>query len=282
MVKIVADTTSCLSLSQAQESGIYYLPQIIVIGDQSFRDDTELTPREFLRKQKTSPVMPKTAAPPPALYNPIFTEIKEKGDTALVLTPSAQVSGTFRSAEVASQDFPGVDIRVIDTQIIAGGLGAVVLEAQKWANQGLDADTITTKVLDLCRRHRVYVAVDTLEYLYKGGRIGAAAALVGSILQMKPILSFKDGHIVPFERQHTHRKAVARLKEVILEQCPPGADSLLCFMHGDAEDETIEMVRELAPKLGLTSAQIPIYDLTAAILTHAGPGVLAVSFFVKD
>jgi DegV family protein with EDD domain len=226
-------------------------------------------------------VLPKTAAPPPALYNPIFQEILDAGHTALVLTPSAQISGTFRGAEVAAQDFPGADIRVIDTQIVAGGLGAVVLKANEWAESGMGVDEIIARVTELCARHQVYFVVDTLEYLYKGGRIGAAAALVGSLLQMKPILSFKDGHIIPFERQHTHRKAVARLKQVILELCPPGEDNYLCFMHGDAESETIEIVRELAPKLNIAVESIPVYDLTAAILTHAGPGVLAVSFFTR-
>jgi DegV family protein with EDD domain len=281
MVKIVADTTSCLSLHQVKARGIYYLPQIIIVGEQTFRDDTEITPIEFLRKQKESPVLPKTAAPPPAFYNPIYQEIAAAGDTALVLAPSAQVSGTFRSAEVAAQDYPGVDIRVIDTHIVAGGLGSVVLKAQDWADQGMSADDITAKVIELCARHRVYIVVDTLEYLYKGGRIGAAAALFGSLLQTKPILSFKEGHIVPFERQQTHRKAVARFKEVILKQCPPGAESLLCFMHGDAEDEAIRISQELAPKLSIPVESVPIYDVTAAILTHVGPGVLAVSFFTQ-
>jgi DegV family protein with EDD domain len=282
MVKIIADTTSCLTLQQAKACGIYYLPQIIVIGNQSFRDDTEITPVEFLRKQKASSTLPKTAAPPPALYNPIFEEIITAGDTALVLTPSAQVSGTFRSAEVAAQDFPGADIRVIDTQIIAGGLGAVVLKAKQWADEGLGPDEIIARVMELSARHRVYFVVDTLEYLYKGGRIGAAAALVGSLLQMKPILSFHEGHIVPVERQHTHRKAVVRLKDIIQEECPQGQEGLISFMHGDAETEAIEIAHEMAPKLNLTFESIPIYDLTAAILTHAGPGVLAVSFFIKQ
>ena len=282
MVKIVADTTSCLTLQQAQAHGIYYLPQIIIIGEQSFRDDTELTPVEFLRKQKASPVLPKTAAPPPALYNPIFQEIPDAGHTALVLTPSAQMSGTFRSAEVAAQDFPGADIRVIDTQIVAGGLGAVVLKAKSGLDRAWGLRTSSSQVTELCARHQVYFVVDTLEYLYKGGRIGAAAALVGSLVQMKPILSFKEGHIIPFERQHTHRKAVARLKEVILETCVHRAeDNYFALCMATPSAETIDIARELAPMLNIAVESIPVYDLTAAILTHAGPGVLAVSFFTR-
>jgi len=149
------------------------------------------------------------------------------------------------------------------------------------ADQGMEADEIIQRVLEMSSRHRIYFAVDTLEFLYKGGRIGAASALIGSILQMKPILTFREGHVEPFERQHTHRKAVARLCEVVLNECPTGPESMFNFMHGDAEEEARQIVAELAPKLLIPVASVPIYDLTPAILTHSGPGVLCASFFVK-
>ena len=281
MVKIIADTTSCLSIQDAARLGVYYIPQIIVIGEKTYRDDTEMDAREFLRQQKTSPILPKTAAPPPALYTPIYKELTDAGHTVIVLAPSAQVSGTVRGAQVAAQDFPGKDIRVVDTQLVAGGLGAVVIKAKEWADRGLEADEIIQRVLEMSSRHRIYFAVDTLEFLYKGGRIGAASALIGSILQMKPILTFREGHVEPFERQHTHRKAVARLCEVVLNECPTGPESMFNFMHGDAEEEARQIVAELAPKLLIPVASVPIYDLTPAILTHSGPGVLCASFFVK-
>ena len=282
MIKIIADTTSCLSVSDAARLGISYIPQIIVIGEKTYRDDTEMNAREFLRQQKSSAVLPKTAAPPPALYTPLYKEFTEAGHTVIILAPSAQVSGTVRGAQVAAQDFPGKDIRVVDTQLVAGGLGAVVIQAKKWADQGLSADEVIERVLEISSRHRVYFAVDTLEYLYKGGRIGAASALFGSLLQMKPILTFRDGHVEPYERKHTHRKAVARLLEIVLEQCPPGPNSFLNLMHGDAEDEAVAIAAELAPKLHIQTTSIPIYDLTPAILTHSGPGVLCASFFVNN
>jgi DegV family protein with EDD domain len=281
MVKIIADTTSCLSLAQAQARGIYYIPQIIVIGEETYRDDTEMTPIEFLKRQRVSPVLPKTAAPPPAMYNPIYEELLSQGHAILVITPSSQVSGTYRSAVVASQDFPGADIRVVDTQIIAGGMASVVLQAQEWADQGLDVDTIIQKVMEMCSRHRVYFMVDTLEFLYKGGRIGAAKALVGSLLQMKPILTFRNGQIESFDSQRTQKRAVARLKEVVLAECAHGPEGRLCLMHGDADFQAREIAQELAPILEIDAVTIPIYDLTAAILVHAGPGVLGAAFFVK-
>jgi len=281
MVKIVADTISCLSVQEAAARGIYYIPQIVVIGEETYRDDTEMNSLEFLRRQKTSPVLPKTAAPPPALYQPVYQQLTDQGHTVLVIAPSAQISGTVRGATVAAQDFPGKDIRVIDTQLVAGGLGAVVLKAKEWADQSLDADEIVRRVMEMSARHRIYFAVDTLEFLYRGGRIGAASAMVGSLLQLKPILTFRNGTVQPFERQHTRRKAIARMQEIVLQECPKGPDNLISFMHGDAEAETRSLANTLAPLLEIPVASIPIYHLTPAILTHSGPGVIAVSFFIK-
>jgi len=281
MVRIIADTTSCLPPVEAEKLGIYYLPQIIVFGEETYRDDTEMDPRTFLKRQKISPVLPKTAAPPPALYTPIFQELYQKGETMLVLCPSADVSGTFRSATVAAQDFPDADIRILDTRLVAGGLGAVVKQAVNWANAGLDPETIIANVQELCSRERIYFLVDTLEYLYKGGRIGAAKALFGSLLQMKPLLTFRNGLIEPFESQRTHRRALARLKEVVMANCPNQPDSFISIMHGDAEEEALQCTREFSSQLGIEMSDIAVYDLTPAILVHSGPGVIAVSYFVQ-
>jgi DegV family protein with EDD domain len=281
MVKIIADTTACVSPAEAQQLGIYYLPQIIIFGEESYRDDTEMDARTFVTRLRSSTILPKTAAPPPVLYAPIYEELCAQGHTMIVLTPSAQVSGTFRSATVAAQDFPTADIRIIDTQLVAGGLGSLIKQAQKWADQGLNADTIVTKVQEMSKRERVYFMVDTLEYLYKGGRIGAAKALFGSILQMKPILSFREGHIEAFESQRTHKRAMARVKEVVLNDCPRDPNSYLCLMHGDAEEEAKACAAELGAILGIPTADISIYDLTPAILVHAGPGVIGISYYVQ-
>ncbi len=280
MIKIIGDTLSCISPDEAKALGIGYIPQLIIFDSETYRDDYEMTPRQFLKKLRTSSTLPKTAAPPPALYEPLYREYSEAGYTIIVVAPSAAVSGTVRSATVAAADFPNADIRVVDTGIIAGGLGAVLKQAQQWAQAGMDADTLVEKIKEMSQRHRVYFVVDTLEYLYKGGRIGAAKALFGSLLQVKPILTFRDNHIEPYESQRTQRKALARLKEIVLSDCPRSPDAHLCLMHGDAEDQARAMAAEFSTLLDIPVERIPIYDLTPAILVHAGPGVLAASYFV--
>lgn len=281
MVQIIADTLSCISPAEARQLGIAYVPQIIVFGEETYKDDSEMDVRQFIKRLRVSPVMPKTAAPPPALYTPIYKEFAERGETMIVVAPSSWASGTYRSATVAAQDFPDADIRVIDTQVIAGGLGAIVKQAKRWTDQGCDADTIVRNVEEMSKRERVYFLVDTLEYLYKGGRIGAAKALFGSLLQVKPILSFNQGHTEAVESQRTHKRALARLKEIVLSDCPRDPEAHLCIMHGEADDLAKETAQEMAGILGIPVETIPIYDLTPAILVHAGPGVLGISYFVQ-
>jgi len=279
MVRIVADTLSCISPSEAKNLGIPFLPQIIIFGEQSYRDDTELTPKSFLEKLRTSPALPKTAAPAPALYHPIFQAAQDKNETVLVVCPSKLMSGTYRSAEVAAQDFPSAKIHVFDTMTLGGALGAFVYEAYRFAQMDLSVEEIISKLNELIPRSRTYFLVDTLEYLHKGGRIGAAQALLGSILQVKPILTVKDGQVAPAESQRTHKKALHRIKELIEEFCPPTQESYLCFQHANAEELANNLAEEFKAKFKLKD--VSVYELPPAVMVHAGPGAIAAAFFTK-
>lgn len=280
MVTIVSDTTACLSVAEAQALGVPYLPQIIIFGEQSFRDDTELDTKTFLQKLRTSPVLPKTAAPPPAMYRQVFERLLAEGQSIVVLTPSSEISGTYRGAVVAAQDFPGADIHVVDTRTVAGGLAGMVYQAVEWVKEGKDADAIVAGIREMAPRNRIIFIVDTLEYLHKGGRIGGAQALFGGILQVKPILTLKDGRIEALESQRTQRRAFARLHELIEAQYPKGSKhAYLNIMHGEAEELANQLKADLSASLGVSD--IPVYELPPAILTHAGPGPVAVSFFVE-
>jgi len=277
MIKIVADTTSTIAPVEAERLGIYYLPQIIIFGESSYRDDNEITSKEFLAKLKASTTLPKTAAPPPALYLPIFEDLSNQGHTIIVVCPSAKVSGTYRSATEAALEFPEADIRVIDTQTIGHALGTLVMKALKWSNEGKSAEFIVQSVEELGKKVRIYFYVDTLEYLHKGGRIGAAAALVGSLLQVKPILLFKDGQVNPFEKQRTKKKALERIMDLVVHECPPTTESNLGILEADAMDDAVALQKQFREHLKINS--IPFVDLPPAIIVHAGPGVVAASFF---
>lgn len=280
MTKIIADTTCGLPLAELAAMGVDVIPQIIIFDDQPYRDDNEIDTPTFLSKLKEAKELPKTAAPPPALYEPIYRACAKSGESIIIPTPSADLSGTFRSAEVANEAVPEADVHILDTRTIAGGLGILVKKAKQWADEGKSADKIIEDLQALQKRETVYFMVDTLEYLYKGGRIGNASYLIGSVLQMKPILGLVDGKVTAIEKQRTSAKALARLKELVLEDCPKGPESYITVSHCGGQERAEAFAKEMAEALGLDS--IPIYVVPPAIVVHAGPGVITVSYFKAE
>ena len=277
MTIIVADTTCGLQQEILLERGVPVIPQVVMFGEDSYHDDKDLDTATFLQKLKESVELPKTAAPEPPLYYPFFEEAQEKKESVIVVAPSAKVSGTVRSAETAAQEFPKLDIRVIDTQTISCNLGSLVLLADDMAKAGASADEIETKVREMVPRGRIFFLVDTLEYLQKGGRIGGAKALMAELLQIKPILEIKEGQVEPFEQQRTRRKAISRLVEIVEELCPIIPESYLSVMHVEADRDAWELATILKIRTGLKN--IPIYELPPAIVVHGGPKAMGVGFF---
>lgn len=278
MTIIVADTTCGLPRNILNERGIPYVPQVVIFGEDSYHDDEGLDTPTFLQKLKAAPVLPKTAAPEPPLYFPIFEDAKKRGESVVVVAPTSKASGTVRSAETAAQEFPGLDVRVVDTLTISCNLGSMVLVADDMAKAGKPADEIVAKLNDMIPRGRIYFLVDTLEYLAKGGRIGGAKKLLAELLEIKPILQIRDGQVEPFEQQRTKKRALARLVEVVTEQCKGGDEAHLCVLQVEAQEEAEVLAEELKSKVHVS--EIPIYKLPPAIVVHAGPRAMGVGFFV--
>ena len=278
MVKIITDTTACLPDEVARRYQIPVVPQIINFDNDSYYEGIQMDNAAFMARLRASSRLPKTAAPPPELFVEIFQRLVPGGETILCIHPSSEVSGTVRSASVARMDFPDADIRVIDTHLVASPLGTLVGLAAQWAQQGLDADTITARVESMAPCCRIYFLVATLEYLARGGRIGGASALLGSVLQIKPILTLVDGRVEQFERERTQRRAVLRLKEIVCEQYPRNQEGYLSVLHAGVPDEGLALALDLKGLLSLED--VPLFDMPPAIVTHGGPGILGVAFFV--
>jgi fatty acid kinase fatty acid binding subunit len=278
MTMIVADTTCGLPRKLLEERRIPLIPQIVTFGEESFHDDKDLDTTTFLKKLKASPTLPKTAAPEPSLYFPIFEEARKRSESVIVVAPTSKASGTVRSAEIAAQDFSDLDIRVVDTQTVSCNLGSLVLLADEMAKAGRSPDEIVAKLNDMIPRGRIYFLVDTLEYLAKGGRIGGAKKLLAELLEIKPILQVRDGQVESFEQQRTKRRALARLVEVVTESCKGWDEAHLCVLQVEAEKEAQAFVEELKSKVRVLN--IPIYELPPAIVVHAGPKAMGVGFFL--
>ena len=280
MVKIITDTTAVLAPDIARKHGIPVIPQIIHLGDASYQEGIDIDIPTFMQRLTSSKTTPKTSAPSPELFIEAFQRLTPAGEPILCIHPSTEVSGTVRSATIARGEFPGSDIRIIDTRTIGSPLGTMVELAAGWAANGDSADAIVSKLNGYIKRCRLFFLVATLEYLQRGGRIGGAAALVGTVLQIKPILEMRNGKVEPLERERTHKRALARMKELVIEQAAPGDDALISVMHAGAPDEGQALAEDLQAQLRLSQTP-PVVAVPPAIVTHGGPGILGVGFFTR-
>jgi DegV family protein with EDD domain len=279
-IRIITDTTSGLPIEISQRYQIPVIPQIINFEDKSFYEGIDIDNPTFMKMLRESRYLPKTAAPPPELFVKEFERLVPYGGTIFCIHPSAEVSGTVRSAIMAANEFPSADIRVIDTRTIGSPLATLVQLCAEWADQGMDAEAIDHKIRQMIPRNRVYFLVDTLEYLVKGGRIGGATALLGSVLKIKPILVLKDGRVDQFERERTQKRAIARLVELIKSQAARDGDAYISVMHAAVPQLADEFAHTICNEFHLDS--IPILDVPPAIVTHGGPGILAAAFFTGE
>jgi DegV family protein with EDD domain len=278
MVQIITDTTASLPQEVADQLGIPVIPQIVSFGEESYYEGRDIDTATFMKLLQSSPELPKTAAPPPELFAQEFNRLQPLHEPILCLHPSSELSGTTRSASIAAKGFLSIDIRVIDIRTIGSPLGSIVQIAVEMAQGGADIDEIEKRIRNLIPRGRVYFLVDTLEYLARGGRIVGASKLLGGILKIKPILAINNGRVDQYERERTYSRAVARLKEIVLEQVPRRANAYLTIMHAGVYDKVLALAHDLAGELQLSD--IPIYHVPPAIITHGGPGILAAAFFI--
>jgi DegV family protein with EDD domain len=276
MIHIITDTTSCISENFAKKFQIPVIPQVVNFGNESYLEGIELDNAGFYQRLMSSSELPKTAAPPVEQFYNVFKRLEPLGEPILCIHPSSEVSGTVRSALTAKLEFPHMDIRVLDTRLIAGPLATLVQLAAKWATEDVSIDTIEQRLKELAPQGRIYFLVPTLEFLRRGGRIGGAQALVGSLLKIKPILTFREGRVDQFEKVRTMHQALERIKELVISEWDV-RNPYLSIMHANAPEAATKLAEELKQLLRVDS--IDIYNMPPAIVTHAGPGILAAGFF---
>jgi DegV family protein with EDD domain len=280
MINIVTDTTSGLPREISTRYHIPVIPQIINFGEKSYYEGIDIDNPTFMKMLRESRELPKTAAPPPELFVQEFKKFIPLGGTILCIHPSSEISGTVRSAIMAAQEFPLADIRVIDTRTVGSPLATLVQLAAEWADMGENADTIENRIKKMIPRNRIYFLVDTLEYLAKGGRIGGAAALLGSVLKIKPILILKNGKVDQFEKERTQKHAIQRVIDLVKSQAGRNSEAYISVMHAAVPELAHTFAELLCKEFGLDT--VPILDVPPAIVTHGGPGILAAAFFTGE
>ncbi|GAA3498035.1 DegV family protein [Streptomyces prasinosporus] len=272
-VAIVTDSTAYLPARTKERHGITAVPLIVVLGDRALEEGTEISTRSLAQAlQKRRPVT--TSRPAPEVFAETYRRAAESGATGIVsLHLSAELSGTHDAAVVAARQAP-VPVRVVDTGMIAMALGFCALAAAETAEAGGTVDEAVTAAEKRAAGTSAYFYVDTLDYLRRGGRIGAAQALLGSALAVKPLLQLAGGRIEPLEKVRTASRAIARLEEIAAERAG-GAEVDVAVHHLAAPDRASALADRLRARVpGL--AELHVSEVGAVIGAHTGPGLLGV------
>ena len=277
-VRIVTDSTADIPPERAEALGISIVPLTVFFGKEAYLDGVELDNASFYRKLQASKVSPSTSQPPPVAFQEVFTRLINEGAEAILSVHlSAKLSGTYQSActgrDSSPDDVRKIPIEIVDSQSVSLGMSAAIMRAAEEAREGLGLEEIKSHLLDRLSRSHILFALDTLEYLRRGGRIGAASALLGGMLSFKPILSLKDGQVVPVERPRTRHKAFERIAQLVGDM---GKLEQLIVVESDDE-----VGQQLTQALKTTyEGPIASYKLGAVIGTYTGPstgGVVAIS-----
>ena len=272
-IAVVTDSTAYLPKAQAQAAGVWVIPVQVVLGGESY-DETDISSTDVATAlREWTPVS--TSRPSPEVFLAAYEAAATEGATGVVsIHLSGSMSATVESAEIAAKEAT-IPVRVIDSQSIGMGLGFPVLAAANAAQAGADLVTVERLARDRCVRASVLFYVDTLEYLRRGGRIGKAAALVGSALSVKPLLHLVDGHVEPLEKVRTASKALARLEEITVERVGEQAADV-AVQHLANADRAQALVGRLQERLG-DAVAITVGEVGAVVGAHVGPGMIAVS-----
>lgn len=275
VVRIVTDSTADLPTDVAQELGIAVVPLRVFFGDDSYLDGVELDNDGFYEKLAASKDLPTTSQPAPAAFQEVYQRLIDEGAEAILsIHLSSKLSGTYQAACTARDallegvsQFPLV---LLDSQSISIGMNYAILNAARMAKEGKSLAELQAYVEDTLARSSVLAVLDTLEYVRRGGRIGAASALLGNMLSFKPIISVKNGEVVPVERPRTRGKAYARLAQMLAEMGEIEAVSI-----AESNNEVGQQLKEALKSV--YAREVPTYKLGAVLGAHTGPGTAAIA-----
>jgi DegV family protein with EDD domain len=276
IIKIVTDSTADLPAALTDELGITVVPEYLRFGDEVYRDRVDISEDEFYQRLD-GPVYPKTAQPTPQDFADVYKKLSSEADGIISIHLSSKLSGTYNSAVLGKQSMGNeYPIETVDSQTVSIALGLVVVQAAKMARSGMGIPQIVEELGQTIANVHMLILFDTLKYLAKGGRIGKAKALLGSVLSVKPILATRDGELVPSGQVRTRAKGMDHLVDFV-----KNAREIqeLAILHNTTPDEALalaERTSAIFPKERIISARVG-----PALGVHSGPGVLAIALREK-
>lgn len=279
-VALVTDSTSDLPESYLRQYLIRVLPQVLIWDGTSYRDKIDIQPTEFYRRLKNNHSMPSTSQASPQDFKLVFDELLDQGYEVLAVVLSSDLSGTHASAVQARELLPGAPIEIVDSRSASMALGYAVLAAARAAERGASLLECKAAAEQASRNTGVLFVVDTFEFLHRGGRIGGATRLLGSALNIKPILEIVEGRVEPSDKVRTRKKSLSRLLEIIEERITGKQKVRISVLHANSPEDAQWVMDEAINRFHPIESIMT--EVSPVIGTHVGPGTVGMVYLLED
>ncbi|OAB34346.1 fatty acid-binding protein DegV [Paenibacillus macquariensis subsp. defensor] len=278
-IKIFADSTSDLPTSWIEQYDIGIIPLYVIFGEESLRDGLDITPVDLYKRVDQNGDLPKTAAPSPSDFMSAFTPHIERGDQILFISLSSELSSTYQNARIAAAEYPSGQIEVFDSLNLSSAIGLLIMKAIKAVEAGRSLDEIVTLLEAVRPEIETEFVVDTLEYLYKGGRCSGMQNLIGSLLKIRPVIRVAEGKMIPANRVRGKReKAVEQLLQNALEKKGLMDHDHIMVVHSLAEEDALVMQARLQEH---TQAKVTLSSAGCVVCSHCGPHTIGIMYSKK-
>lgn len=281
-IKLVVDSSSEITQEESKKMGVYCLPLTVSFEEDMFRDGVDLSYDEFYDKLSEYESLPKTSQVTPYLYEEAFKEILSNGDIPVAITLSSEISGTYNSAILASNQFDE-EIHVIDSLTTSCALKLIIKYALSIIDKYDDPVEFVNEIERIKKKVKIFYLLDTLEYLYKGGRLSKFSALAGSILSIKPIISFDDsGKVVMVSKSRGWKKGISLLSDLVKESGEIDEELGVILSYSGKDSSIVDSLKQKSEAIFSFDVNvIPVTQIGCTIGTHAGPGTIGISYFTK-
>lgn len=276
---IVTDSTAYLTKAEREQYNISMVPLSVVIKHETFEEEVNITTTNFYDKVRNENELPKTSQPPIGTFVTLFDELSKEYDEIVAIHLSSGISGTYQGALQAGEMVQGIDVYGFDSEISCAVQGFYVLKAGEMAKDGASAKEILEALEEMRKTMRAYFMVDDLAHLQRGGRLSAAQALIGGLLQVKPILHFENKVIVPFEKIRTRKRALKRVEDMLGEDAAKYDQLDAVVIHGNCENEAKEWMATLQDKFPNVNVKLSYFG--PVIGTHLGEGSMGLGWVKK-
>ena len=281
MIRIIIDSACDMPKTKADELHLDFLPLKTIFGEEEFLDGINISHEEFYKKLESSKVNPTTSQVSPADYEEVYEDVKKCGDTAIVITLSSKLSGTYQSANIARDGYEDC-VYIVDSENVTLGEQVLILYACQLRDKGCSAEEIVAALEEKKKEICVVAVLDTLEYLQRGGRISKTVAVAGNLLSIKPVIAVVDGEVALIGKARGMKNGYAQLTQAVKDRGGIDFSMPSAYVYSGLTDDHLQKyIKEVANTWEDQIEEIPIYSIGSTIGTHVGPGALGVIFFHK-